>query len=430
MPDEQTLEGIDPEVFEGKGEQAYAENLLKDDPEYQEALKNEKKSGKKSDGEGSDSDEGNQGGSGDGSGGDGNDGGTGDDEVDTDTDGDDSGKGNEANNDETAYEDDIIPGLKGAQFGALSEDLKEIISGVHDHIESSTKKLADTEARLNKLLEDPIIKHREEIINSGTGKDQYELPAMTDQEISEIINHLDQGTADSNKKARDVLEKIGKRMAEVVESNVLLNVQTKIQREKMAMDAGNKLIELSKMHPELSLEIDDPENPGKKISFADAKKLTSTQLDKIPGVIGKFINKLAEMQKNKIIASPGQYINAKSVESLYAEIAIENNLPLMKNADAKVKKMLNEHGKKIFDRFLKSKDGGRQMADGKELGKRPSTGSHVVDGIDVVKLAKDDDYHEKMLYKKGDIKWFDKIADLRERGERLLKENPDLSSSS
>ncbi len=418
MPEEKKIEGIDTEAFDEGGQQDYASSILKDDPEYQELLK---KSGKKPTEEGNDEDPGN-----------------GDNTLDGQG-GDDGGKGNEdADNSEVGegavspeYYDDILPGLTGKQFGGLDDSIKEIISSTHDTMASEKKRADTAEERLKKLLEDPVIKRRDEAIAAGKSENIAELPTLTDQNMTEIINLVDQDTPESRKKAREVVEGVVRKAVEEAESNLLITENTKLNKKTTTSNVSKKLLDISKLHPDLKIMIDDPAKPGEKIELTDFNKISTIKFENL-GKMGEYLKELEEKQQNKVINDMVKYLDGKSPEAIYAELAVKFNLPIVKNADKEINKRIKDSNKKLFDRFLKNKDGGNRMADGKDFSHKTGGNGHIVDGIDVIALAKmSEEAYEKFLYKKNNnLDWINKIGQLRDKGERMLQNNPDLSSSS
>src|SRR5574344_811036 len=66
---------------------------------------------------------------------------------------------------DSEFEDDILPGLTGKQFESFEEPVKEIIAQTREALDVATEKATKAEERLNKLLNDPIVKHRESVID-------------------------------------------------------------------------------------------------------------------------------------------------------------------------------------------------------------------------------------------------------------------------
>jgi hypothetical protein len=402
---------VDTGFTSSKGEAEYATAMLADDPEYQKSVKEEAATKAKDEPAPKGDPEPKH-----------------DESTEPETsetpdekkpDGDklDDDEPEESPKDEPEYQDNVIPELTGKQFGSLPEDVREIVAKTATQIEELKTKGSEVQSRLEKLLTDPIIKHREEIMNSGKGDLTYELPTITDQLFADILKCVDEDTPEARKKARDILGEVVKQASELSESNARILENSKFNTQKMLTSAGKNLLKLGELNPELKCDITDPE------------KLIATPFEKL-GNIGKVLLKLSEMQKNKTISSVAKYISEKSPEALYAEMAVELGLPVVLNADKKIRAIVKKSNQAFSDRFRKNKDGG-QMPAGKEVDSRKIKNGQIVDGIDIVKLANNDDYHEKMLYKNsGDLKWVDKISRLRERGERFLIENPDQSSSS
>jgi hypothetical protein len=402
---------VDTGFTSSKGEAEYATAMLADDPEYQKQVKEEAAAAASKPGEKpieekeeppKEDEPANE-----------------EPETVVEKNDDIDGDGEEPAKEEVEYEDNVIPGLTGKQFSALPDDVREVVAKAATQAEELKTKSSETQSRLEKLLNDPIVKHRDEMIKTGKSDLTYELPTITDQQFAEILKCVDEDTPEARKKARDILGDIVKQSSELSESNTRILENSKFNTQKMLNSAGKNLLKLGELNAELKCDITDPD------------KLVETPFEKL-GNLGKVLQKLSEMQANKTITSVAKYISERKPEALYAEMAVELGLPLVLNADKKIRDIVKKSNQALADRYRKNKDGnGGQMPSGKEVDSKKIKSGQVVDGIDIVKLATNDDYHEKMLYKNsGDLKWVDKISRLRERGERFLIENPDQSSSS
>lgn len=409
---------VDKEVFVSKGEEAYAKEMLGDDPDYQKAVMEKPVDEKPADEKPVDEnpeeekpadekpvDEKPE-----------------EETLDGDKPSDETPSDEtptEEKKEEVEYEDNVIPELTGKQFASLPEDVREIVAKTSGKLEELTNKGKETESRLQKLLNDPIVKHREEIITTGKGQLLYELPKLTDQQRAEIISYLDSDTPESRKKADEILDGVVKQAAELGESNARLLADATYHSKESLKSAANVLLKLGELNPDLKCDITDPE------------KIISTPFEKL-GKLGEGLKILtANWSKSAFIHNIPRHIAEKKPEALYAEMAAELGLPVILNADKKIRDIVKKSNQALADRFRKNKDGaGGKMPAGKDVDSKKIKNGQIVEGIDIAKLASNDEYHEKMLYKNSaDLKWVDKITRLRERGERFLKENPDLSSS-
>jgi hypothetical protein len=113
-------------------------------------------------------------------------------------------------------------------------------------------------------------------------------------------------------------------------------------------------------------------------------------------------------------------------------MAIKNKWPLLKNADKIIQEKVKQSNEKLFNKFIKgrSDEASGTLARGGQVDQRSAGIKTVKDGIDLVKLATDDKYHESILEQQQHGDWYRKVAELRQEGERMIEENPRLHASS
>lgn len=326
-------------------------------------------------------------------------------------------EGDETPAEESKFEDGILPGLTGKQFEALDEPIKEIIAATSEALEKATETATKSQEELKKLLNDPIVLHRKGVIEGKNNTLPYKVPEMKDVTIAEIQKLIDQDTPEGKVKINELLKGHIDSVVEIVANNVRLQEKARYEDEVHTKEAGSKLVALAKL-AKIKLPSDDP------------NVIVNTDLSKL-GDIGKVVEEIKSRSQRGLVGNPKKYLAEIDVEELYAQMAIKNKWPLLKNADKIISEQVKASNKKLADRFLKGKpdEASGSFAKGGQLDQQSSASKTVKDGIDLIKLATDDSYHEKILYsKQNDPAWFDRIAVMRDEGERMIEDNPKLNA--
>lgn len=319
---------------------------------------------------------------------------------------------------DSEFEDDILPGLTGKQFESFEEPVKEIIAQTREALDAATEKATKAEERLNKLLNDPIVRHRESVIDGKNNTLPYKVPELNDAAISEMQKLIDQDTPESKAKFNDMLKNHIKTATDIVANNARIQAKAEFDNALNLKDAGQKLVALAKL-AKIKLPSDDP------------NVVINTDISKL-GDIGKVIDEIKQRSSRGIIGNPAKYLAEVDVEELYAQMAIKNKWPLLKNADKIIQEKVKQSNEKLFNKFIKgrSDEASGTFARGGQVDQRSAGVKTVRDGIDLVKLATDDSYHEQILTQKNHGDWYSKVAEMRREGERMIEENPRLHTSS
>lgn len=319
---------------------------------------------------------------------------------------------------DSEFEDDILPGLTGKQFESFEEPVKEIIAQTREALDVATEKATKAEERLNKLLNDPIVKHRESVIDGKNNTLPYKVPELNDATITEMQKLIDQDTPESKAKFNDMLKTHIKTATDIVANNARIQAKAEFDNALNLKDAGQKLVTLAKL-AKIKLPSDDP------------NVVINTDVSKL-GDIGKVIDEIKQRSSRGIIGNPAKYLAEVDVEELYAQMAIKNKWPLLKNADKIIQEKVKQSNEKLFNKFIKgrSDEASGTFARGGQVDQRSAGVKTVRDGIDLVKLATDDSYHEHILTQKNHGDWYSKVAEMRREGERMIEENPRLHASS
>ncbi len=406
-----------PDIFEKGGEKEYAEAVLGNDPDYQKDVKAEKdfedkkkKTAKKETPAEGEEPEGEEALAEEASAEE-----TGDEEKPAEGEEEKKGDEEKTETEESEFQDNILPGLTGKQFELLDEETREIVSKVHDDLEVTTKKAAEAQSQLDKLLNDPIVRHRKELIEKGQTAEEYELPEVGDGVLDNIQNLIDTDTPDSRRRAKDLIAGIQKQAAEIGSQNRGIQEQAQFESKALLKKAGENLKALGKLAKNLNVDLD-----------SDA--IVKTDLSKL-GDLGKIIQSIKD---NPNIKSSVRYLADTDPKELYAQMAIKHNWPLIANADKEVRKIMKENNTKMYNKFYKNKpdEASGTFPKSNEVDSRGVAKGVMRDGIDIVKLATNDEYHDTILYSKASEEgWSEKVGKLRDEGERLVSDNPRLAAS-
>lgn len=323
-----------------------------------------------------------------------------------------------ADTETSEFEDNILPGLTGKQFESFDEPIREIIAKTREDLDKVTEKATKAEERLNKLLNDPIVQHREGVINGNNNTLPYKVPGLKDDTVSEIQKLIDQDTPESKAKVNELLTGHINSVAEIIANNVRIQEQARYQDQIHTKEAGVKLVALAKL-AKVRLPSDDP------------NVIVNTDLSEL-GDIGKVVEEIKSRAQRGLIGNPKQYLAEIDVDELYAQMAIKNKWPLLKNADKIIQKQVRDANEKLYNRFLKGKpdEASGSFARGGQVDQRSSGVKTVKDGIDLIRLATDDNYHETILTQHNNGNWYRKVSELRQEGERMIEDNPRLHASS
>jgi hypothetical protein len=320
-------------------------------------------------------------------------------------------EGEEGEQEEFDYPDDVIPGLKGKDFAAMPKEGQEAIARYHEENLTYRKSAKSDLAVMEALKNDPVAKHRLELIKAGRGASEYQLPEVTAEEANKILE------TQTPQDAIKLINKAAHKIARTVRDNE--RIRDDMQRRiKEANTAGEKiLLEAGNLHPDLH---DEKNKVDKRLKGFENCEQEGHQ-DK--GIYDSYHQKIVDFCTRRGY----KYVDIAKMKptELYALVAVNEGWPVAFNTQKRDSKMLTEQTMKALQHFRRSKRGGEvargmRKADdtsGKTLSNQP----FKIDGIDVVKLAKDDGYHESVLnMKPGKTEWIDRVRELRHKGEEII----------
>lgn len=397
------------------------EEALRGDPELQEMIEEEKKSSKDVKDKGIDGDKG---------GDDKNSAADDTDSVSEVKDGD-SIPGDEKNPDQGEesienidFADDVIAGLKGEHLKKLPKEALEALAAYVEKHTSVSGEASKASESLNKLLADPIVKKRLDLLNKG--KTDYETRGISDGEKQAILKAIEEkaGLDSSEAEAaynaiKDNLDSIVKGSAKDSLQNLILEDDGQRQQEEVGKKGRAAFLELKKFNKDLEFKETDPSKfwvkgrDGVNI-VNDAHPEAAKFKEKVLPVMNSFAKcNLSYSEMIKIKEEFGE-------EAIYALSAIKLGLPVAFNTGERDKKIVASELRKRLAPFIKSNGSGELAVNGGSKIAETRSKAVIKSGYDVKRLASDPEYYEKALIAKTTSAHMDLIEALAEEGEALI----------
>jgi len=317
------------------------------------------------------------------------------------------------------FEDDVIPGVKGEHLKAMP---KEVLAALADfkgsHAELSTK-AQKAEENLTKLLADPIVKRRMELLKSG--KTDYEVRGLNATERQSILKSIAEVGDLSPAEAENVFGVLEKSLNAVVREAATDTLQGLIQE-----DSRQRLIdETQKNGRQVFLELG---KFNKSLAFkeTDASKFWNDDgslNDKHPEsklFREKILPLMTALQETGQTYDSIVRLSKKSGgQAVYALVAALQGLPVALNTAERDAKIVKDR----FAVFLKKTSVSGLDTKGSSAipPDRSLTAPVIKNGYDVLKLAEGGDYYDKAIQAKGaDREHVALIDSLAEEGQALL----------
>jgi hypothetical protein len=307
----------------------------------------------------------------------------------------------EVDDEEIEFEDNVIDGLKGEDLKAMSKDGRNSVAAFFQKAKEHENSAKTAQTELQKLLADPIVRHRKELIDTGRSEATYQLPEVDHAELQRVFSETD------DSKAAKMVEGIAHRMAKTIIDNEKIE-SDKIRRARETDATGESILfDAGNMHPEF------------RISEKDLSKLKPghPEYERYQKSHGVIVNYCLDKGLNYA------YIAKMSPKALYAMVAVENGWPVAENTQKRDLKMIANATQSALAPFMKHKPKGEAttIATKGRDGSTAIKGTKNAKGIDEVKLASDDKYHDHVLSMRPyDVKWVDEVSSMRESGEKKL----------
>lgn len=322
------------------------------------------------------------------------------------------------------FADNVIDGLKGSEFSKLSEDAQEAVAKFYEKAQADSQKATEVESRMQKLLEDPVVKARAEAIEAGRASD-VEVRGLTEQEKKGIVSKVgDELGLDSDDREKllsmieDGIEKAAKEMASDLSQKAILVQDARRRAEETTKKGVEMILGLSKYNKTLAVK----ETDLAKFYKTDGKGGFVYNEDHPE--IETWKNGLGKIQT---WAAQKGIDYAKALElgdkAFYAMAAAALDMPVALNTGDRDKKMVAEIRKKALAPFLKGSSPRTLATEGSSgvVDRKKAAQTVMVGGLDAVKLAEDQGYLNRMIEKRpGDMAWLDKVTAAAEKGRTIL----------
>jgi hypothetical protein len=323
---------------------------------------------------------------------------------------------------EEVFADNVIEGLKGEDFGKLSDEGKLALSSFLEKTESSQKELAKVQSKLSQFENDPIIKSRMAMLQSG--KDAYDVGGLNQTEKAGIVNHLQSkygiDSEDANSIIKDIedgLDTVAKQRATDIANNTLLQSEA-VRKNKEVIENGRKMfLGLSVFNKSLEIKEKDISKFYVGVN-ADGSPIYNNRHPEIDN----FKNGVEKIMKHCASVGIGyEHAIKMGPKQVYALAAAALDLPVSMNNQQQLQAIAKDVKMQALSRWKKAGSGTLSVESKTSQAERNSAKqNHVDGGYDVVKLANDGDYYEKCLNQKPlDLGHKQKIDALVEKGRSI-----------
>lgn len=297
------------------------------------------------------------------------------------------------------FEDDVIPGLKGEDLKGMGRRARTAVVDFYGGYEDLKKERDTLKGMVDSLEDDPIIKHRKEMIESGQGGSLYPVDQVSATEVRAILN------SDTEGGAAKIIQNLVERRAQNLGANLEIRYKHQRETEQANQNGMAVLLEAANIHPD------------HQVKEKDVSKITAGHGDwQAWNAVGRKIQKFCSDRGWKY----GDIATMKP-KSLYAAVAAEEGWEFSVNSGRRDANMIARGRSSAINAFRKTdKETARTLRS--RGSDRRQRGGRYEDGIDVVKLASDDSYHEELLFRAGgDERQIDRLSRLRERGESIIR---------
>lgn len=321
------------------------------------------------------------------------------------------------------FQDDVIEGLKGEHLKAIPKEAKLAIADFYAKHSELTEKEKGLSARLEKLIADPVVRMREEMIKSG--QDQFPVRAVTQAEKASLTQRLQTKLGVNAEEAELIFEEVqdhikatSNEIAEDLVNNMTLQKEEARKVDEITSKGRNVFLELGKFNKALAFKETDGNKFWVKKDDGWMPNESHPEFKKFSETLIPVMTALGEsgIRYKEIVNLTEKF----GTEAVYAMVAKKLNLPVAINTEARDQKMLKSELQKRMAPFLKANTPSELTASaGKD---KPATKTHVKNGYDIVKLASDIGYYERARNAKpNDMNHADMISRLAEEGDAIIR---------
>ena len=342
---------------------------------------------------------------------------------------DDKNSDDETDDEVLEFADDVIEGLKGEHVKTLPPEAQLAIAKFHEKATEDSTERGKVESAYQKLISDPVIKARKEMIEAGrTTYDDYTLTATEKKNLVAAIQ--DKVDLDENE-AGIVVSQLETAIESVVENRAQSRFNNRLLREdgnrkiQESMTKGRQaFLSLGEFNKDLAFKETDAnafwtegvDDHGNKVPILnnkhpEIKKYREKIIPIMTALVesGVSYNGVAKMVSNPKIGAKG----------LYAFAGTLLNLPVAINTGDRDRKMLLSERKKSLSSLLKQGSGELSVEGQSSIAGKPRDKNTVVkEGYDILRLSEGGEYYDQaMMEKPGDMEHVNKITRLADEGK-------------
>jgi hypothetical protein len=329
------------------------------------------------------------------------------------------------------FADDVIEGLKGEHVKALPPEAQLAIAKFHEKATEDSAERVKAESAYEKLISDPVIKARKEMIEAGKTKyDDYGFTATEKKNlVSAIMEKVDLDENEAGivvSQLETAIENVVNHRADARFHNRLVQEDGNRRIQENTTKGRQAFLSLGEFNKELVFKEKDAnafwtegvDDKGNKIQVLNNKhpEIKKYREKIIPIMAALHEAGVSYEGVTRMIANPK--VGAKG---LYAFAGTLLDLPVAINTGDRDRKMVLSERKKALGKLLKSDTGELSMEGQSSIAGKPRDKNTVVkEGYDLLKLHEGGDYYDQaMMEKPGDLNHADKITRLAEEGRAL-----------
>jgi predicted transcriptional regulator/stalled ribosome alternative rescue factor ArfA len=322
--------------------------------------------------------------------------------------------------DDLEFADNVIEGLKGEDLKKLPKEALEALAAYVEKHTSASSEATKASESLSKLLADPVVKRRQELLNSG--KADYEVRGINETEKQTIIQKLKEKSGLDDDEAlevfnvlKDGIDVVAKSAAKDALQNLILEDDFHRRQEEVIKKGRGAFLNLGKFNKELQFKETDPNK------FWKSDGNGGFVLDEKHPESKRFVEKIYPVMQALGKAKIGyEQMSNMSENAVYAIVADHLKLPVAFNTGDRDKKIAYDVRKNLAILLKNTRSGELAVNGGSKVAETRGK-STIKHGFDIERLAEGGDYYEKSLVAKpGDPKHMQLIEDLAEEGEALI----------
>jgi hypothetical protein len=314
-------------------------------------------------------------------------------ESEAKTDDKDSGQG--ADDEKLEFADDVIKGFKGDDFGKLSRASQEALADFYEEAKAKSERAAEYEAKIAKLMNDPVIKSRVDVIESGA---PLPVGGLSPKEVQGIAAKLaadlgyDMEDPEESSTVMKLVETLKSGIYEVARdmANETIVAQDTARKQAEVAKQGNELLRgLSQFNKGLAVKETDLSKFYKYSNGKAAYNDAHPEIEAFKNGIGKISAWAGEMGID--------YEKALKMgpEAFYAAAAAALKMPVAFNTKERDDKMVSNAVKQKLAPFLRT-GGGTLDVGGGSAAQGGGGEAVIVHGFNAVRLVEDQAYLAEM----------------------------------